>query len=64
MAPGPGVGRGLRGCDSVVGPSDSPYLPSSASWTLPTIFAPGLTSVLSPSSYHFEGQTSLVLRFM
>src|SRR5215467_250702 len=32
----------------------------SASCTLPTILAPGSTRVLSPSSFHFEGQTSLV----
>ena len=32
----------------------------SASCTFPTIFAPGSTSVLSPSSFHFEGQTSFV----
>jgi len=36
----------------------------SASWTFPTIFAPGFTSVLSPSSFHFEGQTSFVFLAM
>src|SRR5207253_10000554 len=34
--------------------------PCSASCTLPTILAPGLTRVLSPSSFHLDGQTSLV----
>ncbi len=34
--------------------------PCSASWTLPTISAPGFTSVLSPSFFHFDGQTSVV----
>ncbi len=33
--------------------------PCRASWTLPTILAPG-TSVLSPSSFHLDGQASLV----
>jgi hypothetical protein len=39
------------------GPFGSPYR-CKASWTLPTISADGVR-VASPSSFHFEGQTSV-----
>ena len=57
---GSGTMRPIRGRGQRSDPAGNGKKPDycSASWTFPTILAPGSTSVLSPSSFHLDGQTS------